>query len=146
PDDYWEWDLYKTTKYTSHNLNTIFDFTLDANNSVSVNANLNYHPNRAIETDVDTRTYNSEGESIGGYNSLGNIENENTNLALSAIYNRQINPQNSLSLQANYVYYQDTAFQLLNTEYFNATGDFEESRLMETDADQRNTIFTAQGD
>lgn len=146
PDEYWEWDLYKTTKYTSHHLNTILDFTLDANNSVNVNANLNYHPNRAIGTDVDTRTYNSAGESIGGYNSLGNIENENTNLALSAIYNRQINPQNSLSLQANYVYYQDTAFQLLNTEYFNATGDFEESRLMETDADQRNTIFTAQGD
>lgn len=145
-DDYWEWDMYKTTKYSSHHLNTIFDFTLDDTNFLSVSANLSYHPNKDIVNQVDTQTYNSSKESTGGYSSIGDVENQNTNIALNATYTREINTHNSLSLQANYVYYQDSSSQLLNTEYFNSGGGLVEENLIETDADQRNTIFTAQGD
>lgn len=145
-DDYWEWDMYKVTHYNSHHLNTILDFTLDDTNFLSISANLSYYPNREIENQVDTRTFDSLKASTGGYNSLGNVENENTNLALNATYTRAINENNSLSLQANYVYYHDNSIQGLNTEYYNNNGEAVQQNFIETDGNQRNTIFTAQGD
>ncbi|WP_417363226.1 outer membrane beta-barrel protein [Galbibacter sp.] len=145
-DDYWTWDLYKTTKYTSHHINTVFDFTLDDKNYLSVSTNLNLYPNRAMANDVKTKTYTSAKEETGRNNAIGDVENENTNIALNATYTREINAQNSLSLQANYVYYHDAAAQLLTTTYFDANGDFEDENILETDADQSNSIFTAQGD
>src|SRR5690606_33509004 len=145
-DDYWQWDIYKTTRYRSHHLNTIFDFTLDDRNFLSISTNLNYVPNKEVSNKVDTKTYTSSRQSTGGYNSIGDVDNENTNVSLNATYTREINENNNLSLQANYVYYQDTSTQLLDSEYFDANGDLEDENLIETDADQRNTIFTAQGD
>src|SRR5690606_39762976 len=53
-DDYWEWDMYKTSKYTSHHLNTIFDFTLDQRNFLSLTTNVSFQPNQQIDNDVQT--------------------------------------------------------------------------------------------
>lgn len=145
-DDYWQWDIYKITRNSSHHLNTIFDFTLDDNNFLSLSANFSYVPNKEVSNKVETKTYTSFRQSTGGYNSIGDVDNENTNVSLNATYTRAINENNNLSLQANYIYYQDTSTQLLNTEYFDASDDLENENLIETDADQRNTIFTAQGD
>src|SRR5690554_5854409 len=108
-DDYWEWDMYKTSKYTSHQLNTIFDFTLDQRNFLSLTTNVSFQPNQQIDNDVQTRNYNSTKDYIGGNNAIGDLENENTNIALNATFTREINDRSTLSLQTNYVYYHDAS-------------------------------------
>lgn len=145
-DDYWEWDMYKTSKYTSHHLNTIFDFTLDQRNFLSLTTNVSFQPNQQIDNDVQTRNYNSTKDYIGGNNAIGDLENENTNIALNATFTREINDRSTLSLQTNYVYYHDASTQGLNTSFFDANDDFYQANFLETDADQQNTIFTVQGD
>src|SRR5690606_32677396 len=145
-DDYWEWDMYKTSKYTSHHLNTIFDFTLDQRNFLSLTTNVSFQPNQQIDNDVQTRNYNSTKDYIGGNNAIGDLEDENTNIALNATFTREINDRSTLSLQTNYVYYHDASTQGLNTSFFDANDDFYQANFLETDADQQNTIFTVQGD
>src|SRR5690606_23012241 len=145
-DDYWEWDMYKTSKYTSHHLNTIFDFTLDDSNFLSLSTNVSFQPNHHVDNQVQTRTYTSTRDYIGGNNALGVLENDNTNIAVNATYTKEINDRNSLSLQTNYVYYHDTSTQGLNTSFFDANEELSQENFLETDGDQQNTIFTAQGD
>lgn len=145
-DDYWAWDVYKTTKYSSHNLNTIFDFTFDDKNYLSLSTNLSLYPNRTIANEVDTQNFTNTKTYTGGNKAIGDVENQNTSIALNATYNREINHSSSLSLQSNYIYYKDASAQVLETSYFNANGDLQDDTVLETDADQSNTIFTAQGD
>lgn len=145
-DDYWEWDMYKTSKYTSHHLNTIFDFTLDDSNFLSLSTNVSFQPNHHVDNQVQTRNYTSTRDYIGGNNALGVLENDNTNIAVNATYTKEINDRNSLSLQTNYVYYHDTSTQGLNTSFFDANEELSQENFLETDGDQQNTIFTAQGD
>lgn len=145
-DDYWEWDMYKTSKYTSHHLNTIFDFTLDDSNFLSLSTNVSFQPNHHVDNQVQTRNYTDTRDYIGGNNALGVLENDNTNIAVNATYTKEINDRNSLSLQTNYVYYHDTSTQGLNTSFFDANEELSQENFLETDGDQQNTIFTAQGD
>lgn len=145
-DDYWEWDMYKTSKYTSHHLNTIFDFTLDDSNFISLSTNVSFQPNHHVDNQVQTRNYTDTRDYIGGNNALGVLENDNTNIAVNATYTKEINDRNSLSLQTNYVYYHDTSIQGLNTSFFDANEELSQENFLETDGDQQNTIFTAQGD
>ena len=145
-DDYWEWDMYKTSKYTSHHLNTIFDFTLDDSNFLSLSTNVSFQPNHHVDNQVQTRNYTSTRDYIGGNNALGVLDNDNTNIAVNATYTKEINDRNSLSLQTNYVYYHDTSTQGLNTSFFDANEELSQENFLETDGDQQNTIFTAQGD
>ena len=145
-DDYWEWDMYKTSKYTSHHRNTIVDITLDDSKFLSLSTNVSFQPNHHVDNQVQTRNYTSTRDYIGGNNALGVLENDNTNIAVNATYTKEINDRNSLSLQTNYVYYHDTSIQGSHTSFFDANEELSQENFLETDGDQQNTIFTAQGD
>ncbi|MCF8713563.1 TonB-dependent receptor [Joostella atrarenae] len=147
PSDEWETSLYKTTRSKAHNFNTIFDFTLDDKNTLSFTSNISYSPNKSIDNTVDTNIFSTEEIKEGSFITDSNLENDNTNIALNATYNREIGDNGAnLSIQTNFVYYDDEEQQVLETDYYDANNAYDYTNAFDTESRQKNNIFTGQLD
>ncbi|MEL4306958.1 outer membrane beta-barrel family protein [Joostella sp. CR20] len=147
PSDQWETALYKTTRSKAHNINAILDFTLDEKSTLSFTSNLTFNPDKTIDNTVDTDIFSAENTDLGSFDSNSHIDNDNTNLILNATYDRSIGENGSnLSIQTNYVYYKDSQLQMLDTDYFDENNNYQYTNAFDTDAHQKNNIFTGQID
>ena len=147
PSNQWETSLYKTTRSKAHNFNTILDFNLDDKNKVSFSSNIIYNPSKSIENKVNTDVLSAEDTKESSFNTNSDIDIDNTNITLNATYNREIGKNGThLDIQTNYVYYNEGENQILATDYFDENDSYQYTNAFDTEASQKNNIFTGQID
>ncbi|MGB3776336.1 MAG: outer membrane beta-barrel family protein, partial [Leeuwenhoekiella sp.] len=147
PSDRWESDFDKTTKSLSHNLNTIFDFTLNEKNTLSFSSIIQYTPNNDSDIDVLTSIYDSQRSLDSLFRTDSRLNNNRTNLLFSGKYTSILNDEGAqLSVEANYISYDDNQTQDLATNYFDPQNTLLNTNTFFTDSGQESEIFTAQTD
>jgi hypothetical protein len=146
-DSRWKNDFERNTRTFSHNLNTILDFTLTDNSSLSLSANIQHTPKADSDIGGLTEIYNPQNQLDSLFTTDSRLENERDNILLSANYNTEIGEQGaSLSAVANYIDYNDNQTQNLKTEYFGATDNLINTNSFYTIANQNSQIFTGKVD
>ena len=142
-----ETDFNRKTNYDNHNGNAVLDFNLDERNTISLTSNISLSPK------VD---YNNRGESIiydpqrlvdSTSTTVSHVNFEKDNLTFALDYNRKLNNDGaSVSVSANYIYYDNLQNQQLSSDYLLANGDFLRNRSFQTNSEQNSNIFTGQAD
>lgn len=143
-DSEWEDVFRKNTHTQSHNLNTILDFNLNEKNKLNLSANLMFTPQADSDIGGHTDIFSPGNELASGYTTNSRLEDERNNVLLSATYTSQLNDKGaSLSVIANYINYDDTQLQDLETHFIDANS---QDNSFYTVADQLTNIYTGQLD
>lgn len=147
PGDRWESDFDKTTKSLAHNFNTIFDFTLNEKNTLSFSSIIQYTPNNSSDINVLTNIFDPQHALDSLFRTNSRLENNRTNLLFSGKYTSILNEAGAqLSVEANYIAYDDNQTQNLATNYFDPQNSLLNTNSFFTDSGQESEIFTVQTD
>lgn len=147
PSDRWESDFDKTTRSLAHNFNTIFDFTLNEKNTLSFSSIIQYTPSSDSDIDVLTTIFNPQRALDSLFRTNSRLKNDRTNLLFSGKYMSILNEAGAqLSVEANYITYDDNQTQNLATNYFDPQNTLLNTNSFFTDSGQESEIFTAQTD
>ena len=146
-DSRWRSDFDKTTRTSSHNFNTIFDFTLDEKNSLSFSSNILLTPKQDSDISVNTEMANAQNQLDSSFITDSNLKDDRKNILLNATYKSVLDENGSeFSLTTNYIRYDDNQSQRVATEYLSPIGSLLRRTDFATQANQINDIFTGQLD
>lgn len=147
PSDRWESDFDKTTRSLAHNFNTIFNFALNEKNTLSFSSIIQYTPRNDSDIDVLTNVFNPQRALDSLFKTKSRLENDRTNLLFSGKYTSTLNDEGAqLSVEANYITYDDNQTQNLATNYFDPQNTLLNTNSFFTNSGQESEIFTAQTD
>ena len=146
-DEFWFNNFKKETKTNSHSINTILDFTLNSNNSLSLSANILLTPKADSDIDGLTNISNPQGQMESYYTTDSELFEDRDNILLNANYTSKLNDKGaSFSAIANAIFYDNETGQQLMTQYFEAPSTLSGENSFTTDAFQSTDIFTGQVD
>lgn len=143
----WETGFNRTTRSENHNANVVLDFTLNEKNALSLTSNISVTPKVTYHNNGNSLILNPQRQIDSTITTLSRVNYEKNNFALGLDYNRVLNEKGAtLSTSANYIYYDNTQDQSVNSDYLLANGDFLRNRSFYTDSEQNSNIFTGQTD
>lgn len=144
----WSSDIDRNTWSNRHNFNTIIDYNIDDNNTLSFSGNLSYLPywNRLTltHTDIDDITATDEDFTLSTFN---RTNDDSHNLGMNLDYEHTFKKEGErLSVNFHHTDYEKDRSQRVLTDYFRQSDGFTENTQFTTDAQQQTKIFTGQVD
>ncbi|MGB5942514.1 MAG: outer membrane beta-barrel family protein [Leeuwenhoekiella sp.] len=147
PSDRWESDFDKTTDRLKHNFFGLVDFALSEKSTLSFSSVANLMPTNASQIDVLTEIFDRQGSLDSTFTTDSQLDNDRLNLLFNGTFSTALNENGgTLDLQANYLYYDDAQDQVLQTTYFNPSGNVINTNAFNTEASQLSNILTGQLD
>tara|TARA_R110002020_G_scaffold259768_2_gene473716 strand:- start:55218 stop:57650 length:2433 start_codon:yes stop_codon:yes gene_type:complete len=146
-DSRWRSNFDKTTRTSSHNFNTIFDFTLNDKNSLSFSSNILLTPKQDSDIAVNTEISNAQNQLDSSFITDSRLKDDRKNILLNATYKSVLDENGSeFSVTTNYIRYDDDQDQGVATDYLDPEGALLRRTDFATEANQINDIFTGQLD
>ena len=143
----WESDFEKVTRSKAHQGNVILDFTLNENNTLSLSSTAMISPKKTFDNNVNGEIFDAQRQLDSVFTTISYLENDASNLSFNLEHKVKLdNEGTSLTTAANYIVYNNTQNQDLNTDYRLPSGVLLNNVTFFTDANQDTNIFTAQTD
>ncbi|WP_162266493.1 outer membrane beta-barrel family protein [Aequorivita aquimaris] len=143
----WETDFNRTTERSNHNGNVVLDFTLNDKNTISLTSNVSLTPNVNYHNNGNSLIFNPQRQLDSTITTLSYVDYDKQNLSFALDYIRALNDNGAtLAVSANYIYYDNTQNQSVNSDYLLPNGDFLRNNSFYTDSNQNSDIFTGQAD
>jgi hypothetical protein len=143
----WFTDFEKTTRSDAHNFNTLVDFTINENNSLSLSGNYNANTDQDIDTDVQTFILPIGANEFDGFNTNSDLGRDRINGFVGAGWTNSFNDTGgTLSLEGNFIFTDRDQTQDLTSIFFDTNGDTTGTNSFFTDADQEIDIYTGKLD
>ena len=103
-DSRWRSNFDKTTRTSSHNFNTIFDFTLNDKNSLSFSSNILLTPKQDSDIAVNTEISNAQNQLDSSFITDSRLKDDRKNILLNATYKSVLDENGSeFSVTTNYI-------------------------------------------
>jgi len=145
PSDVWKTDFNRVTDLNSHQLNLVADFKISEKQSINASANMFFLPSKDYKNLSETAVYNVQQQLDSTFVASGALENTQHNLSFALGYSLDLSEDGDrLTIDGNYIDYQDEQGQQVATDYFDATGEILRSTAFDTQADQGTAIYTAE--
>ncbi|MCZ4318262.1 TonB-dependent receptor [Aequorivita viscosa] len=143
----WETYFNRTSKYNNHNGNVALDFTLDEKNSIGLTSNISVDPESNYHNNGLASIYNSSKQLDSTNTTLSEVNYKKSNMSFALDYQRILDENGAtLTVAANYIYYNRDQDQSVNTDYFLPNDEFLRNNSFLTNSTQKSNIFTGQGD
>ncbi|MBS9461340.1 TonB-dependent receptor family protein [Flagellimonas sp. 389] len=143
----WDTNYEQINKSQAQNGTIILDYDFDENNSLNLTSNLAFNLNQEQTSRLRTEIRDGQSQLDSTFTTQNNTGLDDTNLAFDLTYVRKLKkPGAQLSVNGHYTYYNGQSLQNLNSDYFNANGNFLRAFAFDTDAQQDIHIFTGQAD
>ena len=143
----WETDFNRTTESNNHNGNVVLDFTLDEKNTISLTSNVSLTPKVNYHNNGNSLIFNPQRQLDSTITTWSFVDYEKQNLTFALDYNRVLNDNGTtLAVSANYIYYDNTQNQSVDSDYLLPNGEFLRNNSFYTNSNQYSDIFTGQAD
>lgn len=143
----WDVDFQRTTRTIGHQGSLNADFTIGDKNTLSASADIFVSPNTEYSNRVFAEIRNPEMQIDSTFTTISYLENNKSNLSFNLTHNVQVDEKgSSLKTALNYILYDDTQFQEVETDYFSPNGNLLRDNSFFTDAIQDSDILTIQTD
>ena len=145
-DSRWLTDFERNTLVNTHSLNTILDFTLSEASTLSLSANVQLTPDSDSRINGLTNIYDSMNSLDSLFTTDSQLHSTTDNILLAATYNTSLGESGTLSAVANYIDYDNSQFQHIQTNYYEGDDTFIRNNSFTTEAKQKSEIYTGQVD
>jgi hypothetical protein len=143
----WESTFEKVTHSNAHQGNLILDFTLNEMNSLSFTSTVMVSPNKTFDNKVNGEIMDAQRQLDSVFKTVSFLENDAANLSFNLEHKIDLDEEGTkLITSVNYIIYDNTQTQELNTDYKLPTGELINNVNFFTDARQDSNIFTGQTD
>ncbi|MDT0650913.1 outer membrane beta-barrel family protein [Autumnicola edwardsiae] len=142
----WNTDFDRVTRSQAHNANAILDYSLDDKNTLSFTTNVLISPNIDWENDVYSEFRDAQRSLDSTLVTNSNVETDLKNIAFDLQYTHDFESGAQFSAKGHFTAYDQDRVQSVNSDYFDAAGNFIQNINFDTDAAQEIEIFTAQAD
>ncbi|MDT0647268.1 outer membrane beta-barrel family protein [Zunongwangia sp. F260] len=142
----WNTDFDRVTRSQAHNANAILDYYLDDKNTLSFTTNVLISPNIDWENDVYSEFRDAQRSLDSTLVTNSNVETDLKNIAFDLQYTHDFESGAQFSAKGHFTAYDQDRAQSVNSDYFDAAGNFIQNINFDTDAAQEIEIFTAQAD
>ena len=142
----WETDFERVTRSQAHNANVMLDYDIDDKNSLSFSTNIMVSPNKTFDNRVNTGIENAQQQLQSSLLTESELENDESNIALNLCYKYSMDNGGSFSSNLHYTRFDQDRMQMVETDYFDNSGDPFQTISFNTDAAQEIDIVTAQID
>lgn len=143
----WRTDENQVGNIISHSANLNLDYDLDNRNRLSFTSNLLFTPDQEWQRNSDTEIRNNAAVLDSTFTTSNKELSDETNLAFDAIYVHKFkSPGAQLSINGHYTSYTNNFIQEIESNYFDASGNFARGFGFQTDGEQTIEILTGQLD
>ncbi len=143
----WESNFEKVSRSQAHQGNVILDFTLNDKNSLSFTSTVMVSPNKTFNNKVNGEIMDGQRQLDSIFKTVSFLENDATNLSFNLEHKVDLDEDGTkLTTAVNYIIYDNSQTQELNTDYRLPTGELINNVNFSTDAKQDSKIFTGQTD
>lgn len=131
----------------SHSANLNLDYDFDEKNRLSLTSNLLISPDQERQRNLNATIRNAQGVLDSTFTTFNRELTDETNMAFDAMYVHKFKkPGAQLSVNGHYTTYTNEFVQQIESNYFDASGDFLRNFGFETNGEQVIDILTAQMD
>lgn len=142
----WDTDFQRITRSQAHNANLILDYDFDEKNRLSFSTNLMHSPNQTFDNSQRTDVTTMGNEPYSWFESISDVNTDETNLAMDLTYTHNFENGGELSLNSHYTNFRQERDQGVSTDYFQGNGELFQQIEFGTDALQKIDIITSQAD
>ncbi|MDT0690432.1 outer membrane beta-barrel family protein [Salegentibacter sp. F188] len=142
----WNTDFDRVTRSRAHNANAILDYYLDDKNTLSFTTNIMISPNIDWDNNVYSEFRDAQRILDSTLVTDSNVETDQKNIAFDLQYTHDFDSGAQFSAKGHFTTYDQDRLQMVNSDYFDAAGNFIQNINFNTDANQEIEIYTAQAD
>ena len=143
----WDTDINETKRTKAHSATVILDYDFDEKNSLNFTSNISVNPNQEWNSTLGTEIRNGQNQLDSTFVTQNNVGANNTNIALDLSYVHKLNDKGAqLAFNGHFTNYDQEFLQVIDSDYFDDSGNFIRNFGFTTDSDQNIQIYTGQAD
>ncbi len=143
----WDTQIEEISRTRAHNATAIVDYQFDDKNSLNLTSTYVNNPNQKWNSFLNTSIRNGQKVLDSTFTTDNSLTVDRSNLAMDLTYTHTFKkPGTKLDLNGHFTTFDQSFFQGISSDYFNADGSFSRTFAFDTDSKQDINIYTGQVD